>query len=116
MPSMYILPISTYDVPSGESDPLIADFSVMKLEKEREPRLRITDRTGTARYDENFIGKLLGMNPDINFEYNHDFTIEISFGSFTINFLITVFIQILFPLIQNSFYSIRCTPLFLLHH
>lgn len=53
---MYILPISTYDVPSGESDPLIADFSVMKLEKEREPRLRITDRTGTVRYDENFIG------------------------------------------------------------
>lgn len=33
MPSMYILPIPTYDVPSGESDPLIADFSVMKLEK-----------------------------------------------------------------------------------
>ena len=82
MPSMYILPISTYDVPSGESDPLIADFSVMKLEKEREPRLRITDRTGTVRYDENFIGKLLGMNPDINFEYNHDFTIEISFNNY----------------------------------
>ena len=62
MPSMYILPISTYDVPSGESDPLIADFSVMKLEKEREPRLRITDRTGTVRY--------------------HDFTIEISFNNY----------------------------------
>ena len=65
---MYILPISTYDVPSGESDPLIADFSVMKRELERVRRLRITDRTGTVRYDENFIGKLLGMNPDINFE------------------------------------------------
>ena len=33
-------------------------------------------------YDENFIGKLLGMNPDINFEYNHDFTIEISFNNY----------------------------------
>ena len=24
----------------------------------------------------------LGMNPDINFEYNHDFTIEISFNNY----------------------------------
>ena len=54
----------------------------MRLEKDREPRLRIADKTGTIRYDENLIGKLIGGNPNIDFKHNHDFTIEISFDNY----------------------------------
>lgn len=74
--------IPIYEASSGQSDPLIADFNVMRLEKDREPRLRIADKTGTIRYDENLIGKLIGENPNIDFEHNHDFTIEISFDNY----------------------------------
>ena len=34
----------------------------MKLDKNREPRLKISDDTGVIRYDENLIGKLLQKN------------------------------------------------------
>lgn len=71
-----------YEASSEQSNPLIADFNVMRLEKDREPRLRIADKTGTIRYDENLIGKLIGGNPNIDFEHNHDFTIEISFDNY----------------------------------
>lgn len=54
----------------------------MKLDKNREPRLKISDDTGVIRYDENLIGKLLRKNPYIDFDYNHDFTIEISFNDY----------------------------------
>lgn len=57
-------------------------YDKMRLEKDREPRLRIADKTGTIRYDENLIGKLIGGNPNIDFEHNHDFTIEISFDNY----------------------------------
>lgn len=63
-------------------NPLIADFTVMKLDKNRAPRLKIADETGLVRYDENLIGKLLSKNPSINFDYDHDFTIEISFDNY----------------------------------
>ncbi len=65
-----------------KSDPLIADFNVMKLENSRTPHLQIMDGAGTVRYDENLIGNLLAANPSINFEYDHDFTIEISFNNY----------------------------------
>ncbi len=74
--------IPIYEASSEQSNPLIADFNVMRLEKDREPRLRIADKTGTIRYDENLIGKLIGGNPNIDFEHNHDFTIEISFDNY----------------------------------
>lgn len=54
----------------------------MKLDKNREPRLKISDDTGVIRYDENLIGKLLQKKPYIDFDYNHDFTIEISFNDY----------------------------------
>ena len=74
--------IPIYEASSEQSNPLIADFNVMRLEKDREPWLRIADKTGTIRYDENLIGKLIGGNPNIDFEHNHDFTIEISFDNY----------------------------------
>lgn len=67
---------------SSRTSPLIADFTVMKLDKSRAPRLKIADETGLVRYDENLIGKLLSKNPSINFDYDHDFTIEISFDNY----------------------------------
>ena len=47
---------------SNTTSSLIADFTVMKLDKNREPRLKISDDTGVIRYDENLIGKLLQKN------------------------------------------------------
>lgn len=64
------------------SNTLTADFNVMKLDKNRMPRLQILDETNTVCYDENLIGELLGKNPDINLENEHDFTIEISFDGY----------------------------------
>ena len=74
--------LPTYSNPSNTTSSLIADFTVMKLDKNREPRLKISDDTGVIRYDENLIGKLLQKNPYIDFDYNHDFTIEISFNDY----------------------------------
>lgn len=51
--------LPTYSNPSNTTSSLIADFTVMKLDKNREPRLKISDDTGVIRYDENLIGKLL---------------------------------------------------------
>lgn len=73
--------LPTYSNPSNTTSSLIADFTVMKLDKNREPRLKISDDTGVIRYDENLIGKLL-QKPYIDFDYNHDFTIEISFNDY----------------------------------
>lgn len=64
------------------SNTLTADFNVMKLDKNRMPRLQILDETNAVCYDENLIGELLGKNPDINLENEHDFTIEISFDGY----------------------------------
>ena len=41
--------IPIYEASSEQSNPLIADFNVMRLEKDREPWLRIADKTGTIR-------------------------------------------------------------------
>lgn len=57
--------------------------NVMKLDKNRIPRLQIVDETNTVYYDENLIGELLGKNPNINLENEHDFTIEISFNGYS---------------------------------
>lgn len=54
--------LPTYSNPSNTTSSLIADFTVMKLDKNREPRLKISDDTGVIRYDENLIGKLLQKN------------------------------------------------------
>lgn len=74
--------IPVYSNSLNKSTPLIADFTVMKLDNSRAPRLKIVDGMGIIRYDENLIGKLLGKNPHINFDYDHDFTIELSFNNY----------------------------------
>ena len=74
--------IPQYTSEQGNDIPLIADFTVMKLTSGRSPRLRIIDDRGTVRYDENLIGKLIGENPIINFEYDHDFVIDITFSTY----------------------------------
>lgn len=66
-----------------ENDTLTADFNVMKLDKNRMPRLLILDEANTVRYNGNLIGELLGKNPGIDLENEHDFTIEISFDGYT---------------------------------
>ena len=43
--------LPTYSNPSNTTSSLIADFTVMKLDKNREPRLKISDDTGVIRYD-----------------------------------------------------------------
>lgn len=74
--------IPQYTREQGNDAPLIADFTVMKLAPERSPHLRIVNEGGTVHYDENLIGKLIGENPTINFEYDHDFVIEITFSGY----------------------------------
>lgn len=66
----------------SRSDPTVADFNVMKLEKGGKARLRIIDKDEVVRYDENLIDKLLGVNPNTNFDRDHDFLIEISFNHY----------------------------------
>ena len=78
-----ILYIPVYMRVAKESNTLTADFNVMKLDKNRIPRLQIVDETNTVYYDENLIGELLGKNPNINLENEHDFTIEISFNGYS---------------------------------
>lgn len=74
--------IPQYENKQGSDVPLIADFAVMKLAPGRSPHLRIVDERGALRYDENLVGKLIGENPTINFEYDHDFVIEIIFSGY----------------------------------
>lgn len=74
------LPI--YSNPLNKNTSIIADFTVMKPDKGRAPRLKIADKAGIVRYDENLISELLSKNPSINFDYNHDFTIEILFNNY----------------------------------
>lgn len=54
----------------------------MRLEKDREFWLWIVDKIGIICYDENFIGKFIGGNFNIDFEYNYDFIIEIFFDNY----------------------------------
>lgn len=74
------LPI--YSNPLNKNTSIIADFTVMKPDKGRAPRLKIADKAGIVRYDKNLISELLSKNPSINFDYNHDFTIEILFNNY----------------------------------
>lgn len=57
----------------------IADFNVMQLHTDSEARLIISSPGGDLQYSENLISGLLGANPDIDFNTDHDFSIEITF-------------------------------------
>lgn len=61
---------------------LIVDFTVMKLASGRTPRLKILDAEGVVRYDKNLVGELIGANPSVDFRYDHDFLIEITFSGY----------------------------------
>lgn len=74
--------IPEYTSERANDTPLVADFTVMKLTSGSSSRLRIVDDRGTVRYDENLIGKLIGETPMINFEYDHDFIIDITFSAY----------------------------------
>ncbi len=58
---------------------LTADFRVMKLATGRKPLLKILDEAKTIRYTFDLIGEMLGVHPTIDFDYDHDFRIEIIF-------------------------------------
>lgn len=77
-----IIYVPRYTSKQENEVPLIADFTVMKLATGKSPHLRIVDERGTVRYNENLIGKLIGENPTINFEYDHDFVVEIAFSGY----------------------------------
>lgn len=67
----------------GDSE-LRQDFTVMRLAESRTPQLVITNpQTGHVLFEANLIGELLGLNPEIDFEYDHDFSIEIRFRDLT---------------------------------
>lgn len=72
--------IPVYSQTRAQASPLIADFNVMRLQNDRAARLKIKDETGTTKYDEALIGKLLSAYPGIDFDYTHDFIIEITFN------------------------------------
>lgn len=72
--------LPVYPTTKTQADPLVADFNVMRLQAGRDARLKIRDASGTPKYNEALIDKLLGNNPNIDFDYDHDFTIEITFG------------------------------------
>lgn len=70
-----------YGASGNEEGQLVGDFTVMRLLPGREPRLRIVDDVSRdVRYDENLMGALLEKYPDVDFVYDHDFTVEITFG------------------------------------
>lgn len=78
-PDSLLIYMPIYAVSRAQASPLIADFNVMRLEPGRNARLKIKDGTGATQYDVGLIDKLIGLNPRVNFEYDHDFVIEISF-------------------------------------
>lgn len=60
----------------------VAGFNVMQLQTGSEARLHIDSPADGLQYDEKLVSGLLEANPDIDFNTDHDFTIEITFGDF----------------------------------
>lgn len=79
-PDNIVTYIPSYTTKQSQVSPLIVDFNVMRLQTGRNPRLKIKDAGGVTRYDQNLISELLGANPYIDFDFDHDFTIEITFN------------------------------------
>lgn len=60
----------------------IADFNVMRLHPGSEARLKISSGGSGRQYDEKLVSDLLNANPYIDFDSDHDFTIEITFDEY----------------------------------
>ena len=78
-------PISSlpeYSQPSDSPNTWIADFNVMQLQTDSDTRLKIYSPEKELQYNEKLISGLLAENPDIDFNSDHDFTIEITFDSY----------------------------------
>ena len=71
-----------YSQPSDSPNTWIADFNVMQLQTDSDTRLKIYSPEKELQYNEKLISGLLAENPDIDFNSDHDFTIEITFDSY----------------------------------
>lgn len=60
----------------------VADFNVMRLQQNSEALLKINNSSGSLQYNEKLVSGLLENNPGINFDVDHDFTIEITFDAY----------------------------------
>lgn len=69
-------------IASSPNDPTtwIAGFNVMQLQTTGETRLYIDSPDDGLQYNEKLVSGLLAANPDIDFNTDHDFTIEITFN------------------------------------
>lgn len=56
----------------------------MRLQDDSDARLKIYNSANELQYNESLITGLLGAHPDINFNTDHDFIIEISLDSYYI--------------------------------
>lgn len=60
----------------------VADFNIMLLQNDSNAMLQITNPDGELQYNEKLVSGLLAANPNINFNTDHEFTIEITFDEF----------------------------------
>ena len=67
-----------------------ADFTVMRLDSESKALLTIKNEPGIPEFTADLVRELLNANPYLNFDTDHDFTIEITFGYSNIPVSITV--------------------------
>lgn len=65
-------------------DTWIADFNVMGLHDDSDARLTVSQPDNESLYDEKLVKGLLGANPNIDFNRDHDFTVEITFNDYFI--------------------------------
>lgn len=70
-----------YSQSSDDPKSWMADFNVMSLYKESNAQLKINNPENELVYSEKLIQGLLGTNPNVDFNVDHDFIIEITFDS-----------------------------------
>lgn len=73
-----------YTQSPGSPDTWIADFNVMGLYEDSDAQLIVSQPDNGSLYDEKLVKGLLGANPNIDFNRDHDFTIEITFNEYYI--------------------------------
>lgn len=79
---LYYSPHSAYSPDSANT--WTAHFNIMRLQDDSDARLKIYNSANELQYNESLITGLLGAHPDINFNTDHDFIIEISLDSYYI--------------------------------
>lgn len=81
IPGQIIKYLPSYTHFSDKSGTWIADFNVMLLQTDSDAQLIISSPDDGLEYNEKLISGLLAANPNINFNTDHDFTIEITFDN-----------------------------------